>query len=206
MTAYQSFRNSWPLRVSLGLAIAACLSACSGFRTSLDMESFGLYKPEVVQGNFVSREQRQALRLGMARAQVKDILGTPLVSSLFHADRWDYVFTIRRQGVAPQSFRLTVQFKADALSQIDGDELPSENEFVQRLVGDKKSVHRRCCKPPRTICANTRLRKRPTLFLSRRPHLCPAATHRLSLLHAEARRDAALRTHPGPGFYLFLKT
>ena len=138
MTAYQSCRNSWPLRVSLGLVTAACLSACSGFRTSLDMASFGLYKPEVVQGNFVSREQRQALRLGMARAQVKDILGTPLVSSLFHADRWDYVFTIRRQGVAPQSFRLTVQFKADALSQIDGDELPSENEFVQRLVGDKK--------------------------------------------------------------------
>ena len=156
MTAYQSFRNSWPLRVSLGLAIAACLSACSGFRTSLDMESFGLYKPEVVQGNFVSREQRQALRLGMARAQVKDILGTPLVSSLFHADRWDYVFTIRRQGVAPQSFRLTVQFKADALSQIDGDELPSENEFVQRLVGDKK-----ISAPPLLQATEDDLRKYP---------------------------------------------
>jgi outer membrane protein assembly factor BamE len=106
--------------------------------TSLDVTQWGLYKPEVVQGNFVSREQRQALKLGMARAQVKDILGTPLVASLFHADRWDYVFTIRRQGVAPQSFKLTVQFKGDTLSQIEGDELPSENEFVERLVGNKK--------------------------------------------------------------------
>ena len=138
MTAYQSFRNSWPLRATLGLAVAAALSACSVIHSSLDMERFGLYKPEVVQGNFVSREQRQALKPGMARAQVKDILGTPLVSSLFHADRWDYVFTIRRQGVAPQSFKLTVQFKGETLSQIDSDELPSENEFVQRLVGDKK--------------------------------------------------------------------
>ena len=122
----------------LGLAVAASLSACSVIRPSLDMERLGMYKPEVVQGNFVSREQRQALKPGMARAQVKDILGTPLVSSLFHADRWDYVFTIRRQGVAPQSFKLTVHFKGDTLSQIDSDELPSENEFVQRLVGDKK--------------------------------------------------------------------
>lgn len=102
------------------------------------MAQWGLYKPEVVQGNFVSREQRQALRLGMARAQVKDILGTPLVSSLFHADRWDYVFTIRRQGVAPQSFKLTVYFNADTLSRVEADELPSENEFVERLVGNKK--------------------------------------------------------------------
>jgi len=122
----------------LGGAVIVCLTACSSLNSALDMEHFGLYKPEVVQGNFVSREQRQALRLGMARAQVKDILGTPLVASLFHTDRWDYVFTIRRQGVAPQNFKLSVHFKADALSQIDSDELPSENEFVQRLVGDKK--------------------------------------------------------------------
>jgi outer membrane protein assembly factor BamE len=140
MTAYQSFPYFCFLRLMLGLALAVVLPACSVVSPTLTLETLGLYKPEVVQGNFVSREQRQALRLGMARAQVKEILGTPLVSSLFHGDRWDYVFTIRRQGVAPQSFKLTVLFKADTLSQIDGDELPSENEFVQRLVGDKKST------------------------------------------------------------------
>lgn len=142
MTAYQSFRHFGSLRAVLCLAVAALLSACSAVNTTitstLSVDHLGLYKPEVVQGNFVSREQRQALRVGMGRAQVKDILGTPLVTSLFHADRWDYVFTFRRQGVAPQSFRLTVFFRADALSQIEGDDLPSENEFVQRLVGDKK--------------------------------------------------------------------
>ncbi len=156
MTAYQSFFHSWRLRAVLGMAILAGLSACSVVSSSLNLEHFGLYKPEVVQGNFVSREQRLALRLGMARAQVKDILGTPLVSSLFHADRWDYVFTIRRQGVAPQSFKLTVLFKADLLSQIDSDELPSENEFVQRLVGDKK-----ISAPPPLQASEEDLRKFP---------------------------------------------
>ena len=52
-----------------------------------------------MQGNFVSKEQVEALRPGMSRQQVRDILGTPLVTSVFHADRWDYVFTIKRQGV-----------------------------------------------------------------------------------------------------------
>ena len=63
---------------------------------------YGVYKIDIVQGNFVSREQAAALKPGMSRAQVRDILGTPLLTSVFHADRWDYVFTFKRQGVEPQ--------------------------------------------------------------------------------------------------------
>jgi outer membrane protein assembly factor BamE len=96
--------------------------------------------PDVVQGNFVSKEQRQALTPGMARAQVRDILGTPLVTSLFHADRWDYAFSIRRQGVPPQTFQLTVFFKGDVLQSIEGGDLPSESEFVERLVIQRKAA------------------------------------------------------------------
>jgi outer membrane protein assembly factor BamE len=94
----------------------------------------------VVQGNFVSKEQRQALRPGMQRAQVRDILGTPLIASLFHADRWDYAFSIERQGVPAQNFRLTVYFKGDVLEQVDSDVLPSESEFAGRLAGPRANV------------------------------------------------------------------
>jgi outer membrane protein assembly factor BamE len=92
-----------------------------------------IYKPEVVQGNFVSREQVQALRAGMPRQAVRDVLGTPLVTSLFHAERWDYAFTIRRQGAEPQQRRFSVFFKGDVLERIEGDPLPSEAEFAARL-------------------------------------------------------------------------
>jgi outer membrane protein assembly factor BamE len=113
-----------------GLLLSAGLAGCG----SVHQDTFKPYVPEVVQGNFVSKEQRLALRPGMVRAQVRDILGTPLVSSLFHADRWDYVFSIQRQGVPAQSFRLTVLFKGELLEQIDSDVLPSEAEFAGRLV------------------------------------------------------------------------
>jgi outer membrane protein assembly factor BamE len=117
------------------LAACATLAACStvGDATRNFASRLSPYQVEVVQGNFVSREQRQYLRPGMTRAQVRDVLGTPLVTSLFHADRWDYAFTIRRMGVPAQQFRLTLQFRNDLLSSIEGDELPSEAEFVQRL-------------------------------------------------------------------------
>jgi outer membrane protein assembly factor BamE len=102
------------------------------------IESLSPYRMEVVQGNFVSKEQAAALKPGMPRAQVRDILGTPLLTSLFHGDRWDYVFTIRRQGATSQARRLSVFFKGDTLERFEGDELPSETEFVGQLESSKK--------------------------------------------------------------------
>ena len=91
------------------------------------------YKMDVIQGNFVSKEQVEQLQAGMSRDQVKAVLGTPLMSSLFHADRWDYVFTLKRQGVEPQAFKYTVFFKGDQLERFSGDAMPSEAEFISTL-------------------------------------------------------------------------
>lgn len=125
-------------RVMLALGVAM-VSACGTFddATRSMADAITLYKPEVVQGNFVSQEQVAQLQPGMTRLQVRDVLGTPLMTSLFRADRWDYVFTIQRQGVKPQQYRLTVFFKDDALDRFEGDDMPSENEFVARIGRDK---------------------------------------------------------------------
>ena len=120
--------------ISLALPLAL-LTGCNSFnRATQGMASaMTFYKPDVVQGNFISREQVQALHPGMTRVQVRDILGTPLTSSVFHADRWDYVFTMRRMRVEPQQYKLTVFFQGDALDRFESDEMPSETEFVNRI-------------------------------------------------------------------------
>ena len=131
MTASPTFRS--PCRYLAVALVLFGLAGCSGL-AGVNRDTFRPYVPEVVQGNFISKEQRQVLRIGMARVQVREVLGTPLVASLFHADRWEYAFSIQRQGVAPQNFRLTVHFKGDLLDRIEGDDLPSESEFAGRLI------------------------------------------------------------------------
>jgi outer membrane protein assembly factor BamE len=123
-------RRPWLLAAAV--AVTFCLSACSGFsdRTRGALSAITPYKVEVVQGNFVSKEQVEALKPGMSRQQVREILGTSLLTDVFHKDRWDYVFTIRRQGVDPQERRLTVFFKGELLDRFEGDPMPSEQEFV----------------------------------------------------------------------------
>ncbi|MCW5321450.1 outer membrane protein assembly factor BamE [Verminephrobacter aporrectodeae subsp. tuberculatae] len=119
----------------VGAALTATLAGCG----SPDGASSRIarivmpYKVDVVQGNFVSREQVEALQPGMGRQQVREILGTPLVTSLFHADRWEYVFTLKRPGEDMQTRKLTVFFKGDVLERSEGDAMPSETEFVATL-------------------------------------------------------------------------
>ncbi len=97
-----------------------------------------IYVPEAVQGNVITREQREQLRPGMTRAEVRDLMGAPLATSLFHDQRWDYAFTLQRRGQPKQSYRLTLVFQNDMLMRAEGDELPSESEFVARIDNSRK--------------------------------------------------------------------
>ena len=98
-----------PPRADAELAAAAALCgllALTGCASLQSSDNFlGVvtpYRIDIVQGNVVTKEQAAVVKPGMVRAQVRDILGSPLLADAFHADRWDYVFTIRRQGTEPQ--------------------------------------------------------------------------------------------------------
>ena len=94
------------------LAAAPWLAGCTSLQSSRQL--LGLitpYRIEIVQGNVVTSEQVARVRPGMTRAQVRDVLGSPLLTDVFHADRWDYIFTIRRQGAEPQRRSVVVHVR-----------------------------------------------------------------------------------------------
>ncbi len=122
-------------RAALVLASATLLSGCGSLSNPETL--FGLltpYRIDVVQGNVVTQEVMALIQPGLGRAQVREILGTPLLADPFHANRWDYVFTIRRQGVADQKRNITVFFENDVVARFDTAELPAENDFVASIA------------------------------------------------------------------------
>ncbi|MCA1416887.1 outer membrane protein assembly factor BamE, partial [Bradyrhizobium sp. NBAIM20] len=130
-----------PMRPLLAsLSLLALLGGCSSL-PSLDQlpsvageKVLGLvtpYRLEVVQGNVLTKELVARVKPGMPKAQVRDLLGSPLLTDVFHEARWDYVFTIRRQGAAPQQRLVVALFDGDRLKSLDvPDDLPTEKEFV----------------------------------------------------------------------------
>lgn len=130
----------WACRAGLAVTLGS-LAACSSLQSTEDnfLGVITPYRVEVVQGNVVTREMAAAIRPGMSRTQVRDILGSPLLTDIFHADRWDYLFTIRRQGAQPQRRRVTAWFDGEQLTRLEADDLPSEKEFVDSIDTFKRS-------------------------------------------------------------------
>lgn len=128
-------------RAACLLAAAFAATGCASLQSSDNI--LGVitpYRIEVVQGNVVTKEQLGLVKPGMTRAQVRDVLGSPLLTDTFHGDRWDYVFTIRRQGAEPQLRRIVAKFEGEVLKSIDTSaELPEEREFVASIDTFKTS-------------------------------------------------------------------
>ena len=79
------------------------------------------YRIDIQQGNVVTQEMVDKLKVGLTRSQVRFVLGSPLVIDMFHENRWDYIYLLQRQGKADERRRLTVIFDGDKLASIEGD-------------------------------------------------------------------------------------
>lgn len=159
----------WGARWGAIVLIGAGLAGCAGTSDRL-AGMVTPYKVDVVQGNFVSREQVEMLQPGMGRQQVREILGTPLMVSVFHADRWEYVFTLKRPGVEVQTRKLTVLFKDNVMERVEGDEMPSESEFVASLTTKVTTP-----KVPQLEATEAQLARFPKATPEAEPSAVPAA-------------------------------
>ena len=129
-------RLSRPTIASVALAGLAALSGCTLVsRTMSDGITSVItpYRVEVVQGNVVTKEQIAAIKPGTPSSRVREVLGSPLLADAFHAQRWDYVFVIRRPGTEPQQRAVVVLFDGDNVKSVEAPDLPSELEFVASI-------------------------------------------------------------------------
>jgi outer membrane protein assembly factor BamE len=121
-------------RALLGAAAVCLMTGCESVRTWTPT-FLKPYWPDVQQGNVVTQEMVDQLRPGMTREQVRFLLGTPLLVSVFHQDRWDYVYRLARGSGEVQSRRLVVFFKDNRLERFESDPMPSEALADNLILG-----------------------------------------------------------------------
>jgi outer membrane protein assembly factor BamE len=78
-----------------------------------------VYRIDIQQGNFLKDEDLDRVTVGMTRAQVRSLLGTPMVADPFNESRWDYVYYWKpgRASEARQR-QFTVFFENDRVARI----------------------------------------------------------------------------------------
>ena len=107
------------LKAALYLIIGASLLVLNGCVRS--------YRVEIQQGNVISAEQIEKITPGTSRNEVRFILGTPLIEDPFHAERWDYFYSLDpAKGELVTKYRLSVWFENDQVLRtvVEGAGLP----------------------------------------------------------------------------------
>jgi len=95
------------------------LAACSV--TEKVTEKLTPYKIDIQQGNVVTQDMVAKLKPGMTKAQVRFVLGTPLITDAFHANRWDYVYRYQKAGKLTEERKLALFFDQELLQRVEGD-------------------------------------------------------------------------------------
>ena len=86
-----------------------------------------IYKQPLFQGNLLDKQNVEQLKPGMTRDQVVSLVGTPPLADPFHADRWDYVATERRDHGDTQVKNLSLWFEGDTLARMEGEYFPEQD-------------------------------------------------------------------------------
>ena len=127
----------------VAVGFAALFSAgCSTIDTYMPtLRSLGVYKLDINQGNYLSQDLVDKLKVGQTKAQVRQLLGTPLLVSPFRESRWDYVYEYTKQGRVVEHRTFTAYFVEEKLARWEGDEMPQSiaelnREALARTIGE----------------------------------------------------------------------
>lgn len=98
-----------PFALILSCAIAVALGGCAI-----------VYRLPVRQGNVIQQSDLQKLHVGMTQKQVRYVLGTPIASSPFENNRWNYVSYYKSPRGAVSSRKISLLFEDGKLSNMIG--------------------------------------------------------------------------------------
>jgi outer membrane protein assembly factor BamE len=130
-----------PLCAVLAVGLAACSS--QSVENALDAlpTMMAPYRIEIQQGNYVSQDMVNKLKRGMSREQVRFVLGTPLLTDMFHANRWDYVFYREIPDKPREERRISVFFENDRLVRVAGDVAPESRSAAPSSEAQRQAAN-----------------------------------------------------------------
>lgn len=98
------------------LLIALATSAC-------------VYHIDIKQGNFLKPAMVAQVKPGMTEAQVRSVLGPPMIRDPFHPDRWDYVYYNRPSSLSKNQklgkAHVVVLFKDGKVTNVEQKLMPT---------------------------------------------------------------------------------
>ena len=91
-----------------------------------------VHRPYIQQGNYLETDDVDQVTAGMTRSQVRYLLGTPMISDPFTAQRWDYIYTLKRgRDRKLDRAHFVVYFADDKVSRVERLDAPEATGGIE---------------------------------------------------------------------------
>ena len=113
------------------LALIALVSLIGGCSAGASRESDGyldrlfssefyrFYRMDISQGNLLDDDAVARVKPGLTKRQIVYLLGRPVLPSMFHDQRWDYIYYLDSLQTEQQKYlKLTLFFDGDRVTRI----------------------------------------------------------------------------------------
>ena len=126
MLYYRSMQIKTYLRSFFLIFLLHNLISCSSIDLipSIPTSLPDVYKIDIQQGNEITSEMLMLLKPEMSKAQVRFVLGTPLIQDTFHEERWDYIYEMRVRDIITERRHVILNFEDEKLKTITGEVIP----------------------------------------------------------------------------------
>jgi outer membrane protein assembly factor BamE len=99
-----------------------------------------VYKADIHQGSVLERFKINQLKVGMSKAQVQDLIGSPSIIDPFHDNQWDYINHSTMHQTDDIRYRLVLKFNGDTLTDINTAGISSLSPLTdkEKILEDKR--------------------------------------------------------------------
>lgn len=110
--------------IALFLLVGGCSSGAGReaggyFSKMFSSEFYRFYRMDIPQGNQLDGDAIARVKPGLTREQVVYLLGQPVLPSMFHDERWDYIYYLDSlQKEKQKYFKLTLFFDGDRVTRV----------------------------------------------------------------------------------------
>jgi outer membrane protein assembly factor BamE len=126
-------------KLTLIVFLLPFLSAC--LPKMPDMSLPTLYRGDIHQGSVLERFKINQLKLGMSKAQVQNLIGSPSIIDPFHNNQWDYINHSTLHKKNDIHYRLVLKFNDDVLTQVNTTGIGSLSQLNDKeKVAEKKRI------------------------------------------------------------------